>query len=97
MRITYGEWEQPIDIEKSNDNFKDGKLKYFNYNKYGHIVRECWLEKKERETQTCFKCNKKGYITKDCKEKQMIKKWKIQEEPKNKDDKKEKGFGDNLE
>jgi len=28
----------------------------------------------------CFKCNKKGYIAKDCKEKQMMKKQKVQEE-----------------
>jgi len=30
-----------MDIGKNSDNFKDGKPKYFNYNKYGHIAKEC--------------------------------------------------------
>ena len=71
---TYREQEQPMDIGKSNDNFKDGKPKCFNCNKYRHMVKECQLEKKERETRTCFKCDKKGHIAKDCKEKQLMKK-----------------------
>ena len=45
--ITYGEKGQPIDIGKSNDNFKDKKSKCFNCNKYGHMAKECRLEKKE--------------------------------------------------
>ena len=44
---TYGGRGQPMDIGKSNNNFKDGKLKCFNCNKYGHMVRECQTEKKE--------------------------------------------------
>ena len=36
-----------MDIGKSNDNFKDRKLKCFNCNKYGHIAKECQAEKKE--------------------------------------------------
>ena len=67
MEITYGEREQPMDIGKSNDNFKDKKPKCFNYNKYGHITKECW--KKEKETRKCFKCDKEEHIAKDCKEK----------------------------
>ena len=63
-----------MDIGKANDNFKDGKYKYFNCNKYGYMVKECQSEKKEQETQTCFKCNKKGHIAKDCKGKQTMKK-----------------------
>ena len=39
--VTYEGWEQPIDIGKSNENFKDGKPKCFNCNKYRHIVNEC--------------------------------------------------------
>jgi len=31
---------QPMDIGKSNDNFKDRKLKCFNCNKYGHMAKE---------------------------------------------------------
>ena len=46
-RITYREWEQLMNIKKSNNNFKNRKPKYFNYNKYDYIAKECWLEKKE--------------------------------------------------
>jgi len=37
--MTYGGQEQPMDIGKSNDNFKDGKSKCFNYNKYNHMAK----------------------------------------------------------
>ena len=96
--ITYGGRGQPMDIGKSNDNFKDGKPKCFNCNKYGHMTKECQSEKKERETWTCFKCDKKGHITKDCKGKQIMKKRKVQEESDDEDNKEEeKGFGEDLE
>ena len=65
--ITYGGREQPIDIGKSNDNFKYRKLKYFNCNKYSHMAKECWNKKKEKETRKCFKYDKEGHIAKDCK------------------------------
>jgi len=38
---TYKERGQPMDIEKSNDDFKDGKPKCFNCNKYNYIAKEC--------------------------------------------------------
>jgi len=86
-----------MDIGKSNDNFRDGKPKCFNCNKYGYMVKECQSKKKE-DMRQCFKCNKKGHIAKDCKGTQSMKKQKIQEESDDKDDnKKEEGFGDNLE
>jgi len=95
--MTYGERGQPMDIGKSNDNFKDGKPKCFNCNKYRHMAKEYQVEKKERETQTCFKCDKKGHVAKDCKGKQTIKKRKVQEESDDEDDKKEEqGFGKDL-
>ena len=74
---TYSGRGQPMDIGKSNDNFKDRKPKCFNYNKYGHMAKECRSEKKERETQTCFKYDKKRHIAKDCKGKQIMKKRKV--------------------
>ena len=77
IETIYGGREQPIDIGKSNDNFKDGKPKCFNCNKYGYMAKKCQSERKEQETQTCFKYNKKGYIAKDCKGKQMMKKQKV--------------------
>ena len=36
-----------MDIERSNNNFKDGKLKCFNCNKYGHIAKKYQAKKKE--------------------------------------------------
>ena len=86
MGIIYGGRGQPMDIEKSNNNFKDRKPKCFNCNKYGHMVKECW-KKKEKKTRKCFKCNKEEHIAKDCKEKQLMKKQKVQKESDNKDNK----------
>jgi len=45
--ITYRGREQPINIRKSNNNFKNGKPKCFNCNKYGHIAKEYQSKKKE--------------------------------------------------
>ena len=78
-----------MDIGKSNDNFKDGKPKCFNYNKYGHMAKECRVKKKEWEIRTCFKYDKEGHIARDCKGKQTMKKRKVQEESDDEDDKKE--------
>jgi len=63
----YGGRGQPMDIGKSNKNFKDGKPKCFSCNKYGHMVKECQSKKKECKTRKCFKCEKEGHIAKDCK------------------------------
>ena len=84
-----------MDIEKSNDNFKDRKPKCFNCNKYGHIAKECQAEKKKRDIPTYFKYDKKGHTAKNCKEKQTMKKRKVQEES-NKEDKEEQSFGEDL-
>jgi len=85
-----------MDIGKNNNNFKDGKSRCFNCNKYGHMAKECW-KKKEKETRKYFKCNKERYIAKNCKGKQSIKKQNIQEELENeKEDDKEQGFEEDL-
>jgi len=44
-----------------------------------------------------FKCNKEGHIAKDCKRKQTIKNRKVKKDSDDKDDKKEEGFGNDLE
>jgi len=62
-----------MNIGKSNNNFKDRKPMYFNCNKYGHMAKECW-KKKEKEMRKCFKYDREGYIAKDYKEKQSMKK-----------------------
>ena len=97
--MIYRGQEQPIDIRKSNNKFKDGKPKCFNYNKYSYIAKKCW-KKKEKEIRKCFKCDKEKHIAKNCKGKQSMKKQKIQEESDEEDDKekdKKKGFGEDLE
>jgi len=45
----------------------------------------------------CFKCDKKGHIAKNYKGKQTMKNRKVKEDSDDKNDKKEEGFGDNLE
>jgi len=75
--IMYGGRGQLMDIRKSNENFKDGKPKCFNCNKYGHMTKECQSKKKERETRKCFKCDEEGHIAKNCKKKQSMKKYKV--------------------
>jgi len=100
-RVTYRGRGQLMDIGKSNNNFKDIKPKCFNCNKYSHMAKEYWNKKKEKETRKCFKYNKEGYIVKNCKGKQSMKKQKIQEESDKEDDKeknkKNQGFGEDLE
>jgi len=97
--MTYSGQEQPMDIGKSNNNFKDRKPKCFNCNKYGHMAKKCW-KKKEKEMRKCFKCDREGHIAKDCKGKQLMKKQKIQEELDNEEDnqekKKKQGFGEDF-
>ena len=60
------------------------------------MAKECRTEKKEQDTQTCFKCDKKGHIAKNCKGKQTMKMRKVQEES-DEEDKEEKSFGEDLE
>ena len=49
IRVTYGGQEQPMNIRKSNENFKNRKPKYFNCNKYRHMTKKCQSKKKEQE------------------------------------------------
>ena len=61
------------------------------------MTKKYQAKKKEQETRKCFKCDKEGHIVKDCKGKQTIKNRKIQKGSDDEDDKKEKGFDDDLE
>ena len=94
---TYGGQGQPMNIGKSNNNFKDGKPKCFNCNKYRYMAKECQSKKKEYETRKCFKCEKEGYIARDCKGIQSMKKQQVQNESDNEKERKEQGFGDDFE
>jgi len=61
------------------------------------MTKKCQAKKKEQKTRTCFKCDKEGYITKDCKGKQAMKNRKVQKESDNENEKNKEGFGKDLE
>ena len=75
---TYKGRGQTMNIGKFNKNFRDGKLKCFNCNKYRHMAKECRLKKEDK--QQCFKYDKERHIAKDYRETQAMKKCKVQEE-----------------
>ena len=89
--IIYGERKASMKFEKAKDNFnKDERLKYFNYNTYEHITKECWKPKKERKIRKCYKCDKVGYLVKDCRLGQKKKNRSIQKESDEENDDKQK-------
>jgi len=47
IEVIYSGRGQPMDIGRSNNNFKDEKPKCFNCNKYGYMAKECQVKKKE--------------------------------------------------
>jgi len=57
------------------------------------MAKECW-KKKEKEMRRYFRCDKEGHIAKDCKERQSMKKQKIQEETDNKEKDTKQSFGE---
>ena len=73
VRQGYKSTERHQDYKTGTGTTYNRKLKCFNYNKYGHMVKECW-KKKEKEMRKCFKCNREEHIAKDCKRKQSMKK-----------------------
>ena len=89
----FGGQGAPMNIGKSQDNFgKDGKLKYFNYNIYGHLAKKCRRPKKNKEMRKCYKCNKIGHLAKDYRSEQKIKVRRNQKDSDKEDDNKKKGF-----
>ena len=88
-----------MEIGKSNENFKDGKLKYFNCEIYRHMARDCKKLKKKKGTQKYYECGRTEHIARDFRIKQKMKKQSVQEE-KNTDieeEDKQKGFGEDPE
>jgi len=41
IRIIYGGQGLSMDIRKSKENFKDVKPRYFNYNSYRYMAKDC--------------------------------------------------------
>jgi len=55
-----------MNIGKSKENFKDGKLRCFNCDIYRHLAKDCKRLNKERDIRKCYKCEKIGHIVIDC-------------------------------
>ena len=70
----------PMDIVNAKDNFKNKKSKYFNWNVYKYITKDCKKPKKEWKTRECYKCKKIGYIAKNYQSEQKIKNRSVQED-----------------
>ena len=82
-----------MDIGKSKDNYnKDRKPRYFNCNIYGYVAKNFQKLKKEKETRKCYKYDKVGYFTKNCRLEQKMKNRSIQKESDKEDSDKEKSF-----
>ena len=87
-----------MDIGKFKDNYnKDRKPRYFNCNIYGHMAKNFQKLKKEKETRKCYKYDKVGYFTKNCRLEQKMKNRSIQKESDKEDNNKEKCFVGDLE
>ena len=82
-----------MNIGKAKNNY--GKPKYFNYNIYKYMAKNCRKLKKEKKTRKCYKCDKVRYHTKNYRSEQKIKNKSIQKELDNND--KEVGFIKSLE
>ena len=66
-RTIYREKGIPMNIGKAKDNFdKDGKPRCFNCNVYRYMAKDYKKPKNEWDTRKCYKYNKIGHITKDC-------------------------------
>ena len=95
---TYGGQGLPMDIGKSNNNFKDGKSKCFNCKVYRHIVWGCKKPKKEKDTWKCYEYRKVGHIAKDCRTKMKKRSvWEERDTDNKEENDKWKGFGKDLE
>ena len=62
MGITYGGIGQPMEIgcQKPTYNAK-GEPKYFNYNTYGHMAKDC----RKLKNKGCFNCGKEEHMAKN--------------------------------
>ena len=58
--MTYRGQGQPMDIGKSNKNFKNGKSKCFNYNKYKHMAKNANWRRKNMTLENASNATKKG-------------------------------------
>ena len=96
-RTTYRGRGLPMNIGKSNNNFKYKKPKCFDCKIYGHIAKDCKQLKQEWDTRKCYKCRQTEHIAKDCRNKQKMKNQSIQENTEGEKDNKKKSFGEDPE
>jgi len=88
--ITYGGIDKPMEIGQQQNNGQGCKPKCYNYNKFGHMAKDCQQPKKEKKPQGCFKYGKEEHIAIGCRAPQQIKTRNLQQE--NSDNREQKGF-----
>ena len=71
--ITYEGIGKPMEIGQQRNNEQGCRPKCYNYNKFGHMAKDCQQPKKEKKPQECFKCGKEGHIAIGCRIPQQIK------------------------
>jgi len=86
---------KPMEIGQQQNNGQGYKPKCYNYNKYGHMAKDCRQPKREKKPQGCFKCGKEGHIAIGCRAPQQMKTRSSQQE--DSDNKEQKSFVKGLE
>ena len=79
-----------MEIGQQQNNGQGCKPKCYNYNKFGHMAKDCQQPKKEKKPQGCFKYGKEGHIAIGCRAPQQIKTRNLQQE--NSDNREQKSF-----
>ena len=88
--IIYEGMGKPMEIGQQQNNGQGRKPKCYNYNKFGHMAKDCQQPKKEKKPQGCFKCSKEGHIAIGCRASQQMKTRSSQKE--DSDNEEQKGF-----
>jgi len=55
-----------MEIRRQINDIEGYKTKYYNYNKFGHIAKDCKQPMKEKKPQGCFTCGKEEHIAIEC-------------------------------
>ena len=92
----YKSTEEYHNYKTNTGTIYGGRGQLMDIGRFNDNFKDGKRKKKEQEMRKCFKCDKEEHIAKDCKGKQTMKNRKVKENSDDKDDKKEKGFGNDL-